>query len=216
MSCRNLSFIERKTAVRRKFFDGNNKKRPPLAAESKKYDIIIVQKQKRKTRQTKAAIGQRIFGAAARIAATAKVLSAEGKGAILYIDLLGKKRMKVGLHIHTTRSDGHKSPEQAAEIYRKAGYDLIALTDHWVISEEKEISGLRTISGCEFNIGGNDTKKGVFHIVGLGMQKDPCLTQKDDAQMIIDGIKAVGGIAVLAHPACSLNSVEQIKTIHVF
>ena len=134
----------------------------------------------------------------------------------MYTDLLGKKRMKLGLHTHTNLSDGQKSPEQAAEIYRKAGYDLIALTDHWIVSEEKVLSGLRTISGCEYNIGGNDTKKGVFHIVALGLQRDPGLSHDADPQTIIDQITAAGGIAVLAHPAWSLNSVEQVKPLRGF
>lgn len=48
----------------------------------------------------------------------------------MYTDLLGRKRMKVNLHMHTTLSDGRVTPERAAEIYRAAGYDLIAVTDH--------------------------------------------------------------------------------------
>lgn len=132
----------------------------------------------------------------------------------MYTDLLGKKRMKLGLHTHTTRSDGHRTPEEVAVCYRDAGYDLIALTDHWILSQEKEIEGLRTIAGCEYNIGGNDTKKGVFHIVGLGLAYDPAISHEADAQTIIDQINEAGGIAVLAHPAWSLNSVEQVKPLH--
>ncbi len=37
---------------------------------------------------------------------------------------------KGNLHMHTTRSDGHLDPKDAVEIYRKNGYDFIALTDH--------------------------------------------------------------------------------------
>ncbi|MCI8590038.1 MAG: CehA/McbA family metallohydrolase [Clostridiales bacterium] len=131
----------------------------------------------------------------------------------MYTDLLGKKRMKLNLHTHTNRSDGHRTPEEAAAIYREAGYDLIALTDHWVLSKEEEISGLRTIAGCEYNIGGNDTKNGVFHIVGLGLEKEPAISPEADAQTVIDQINEAGGIAVLAHPAWSLNSVEQVKPL---
>ena len=131
----------------------------------------------------------------------------------MFTDLLGKKRMKLNLHTHTNRSDGHRTPEEAAAIYQEAGYDIIALTDHWVLSKEEDIGGLRTIAGCEYNIGGNDTKKGVFHIVGLGMQQDPSISPEDDAQTIIDKINEAGGIAVLAHPAWSLNSIEQVKPL---
>ena len=63
----------------------------------------------------------------------------------MYTDILGKKRMKLGLHIHTTESDGHKTPDEAAKIYKDAGYDAIALTDHWKVCEPTERSGLRII-----------------------------------------------------------------------
>ena len=46
-------------------------------------------------------------------------------------DLFGINRWKINLHTHTTRSDGSRTPEEVAEIYKKAGYDVIAVTDHW-------------------------------------------------------------------------------------
>ena len=48
----------------------------------------------------------------------------------MYTDMMGVKRLKVNLHQHTTCSDGRKTPQEAADIYRRAGYDLIAITDH--------------------------------------------------------------------------------------
>ena len=50
----------------------------------------------------------------------------------MIIDIEGNKRYKINLHTHTTISDGRKTPEQVAEIYRAAGYDMIAFTDHWI------------------------------------------------------------------------------------
>ena len=40
-------------------------------------------------------------------------------------DMFGVSRLKVNLHMHTTLSDGSKTPEEAAEIYKKAGYDVV-------------------------------------------------------------------------------------------
>lgn len=42
------------------------------------------------------------------------------------------KWFRGNLHTHTTLSDGRYTPERAAALYRDAGYDFIALTDHWV------------------------------------------------------------------------------------
>ena len=49
---------------------------------------------------------------------------------------------KGNLHTHTTRSDGRKSPEEVMALYRDHGYDFLALTDHWIPSEEGERDGL--------------------------------------------------------------------------
>ena len=59
----------------------------------------------------------------------------------------GKCYYKVGLHIHTNLSDGAVSPEQMAKIYREAGFDAVAITDHWVYHPQGEIGGLKIISG---------------------------------------------------------------------
>ena len=50
----------------------------------------------------------------------------------MFTDIKGTKRVKVGLHTHTTLSDGRKSPQEVMQIYADAGYDYLALTDHWV------------------------------------------------------------------------------------
>ena len=65
----------------------------------------------------------------------------------MILDHKGNKYYKLGLHIHTTRSDGHRTPEEAARIYREAGYDAIALTDHWIYGREDEIEGVKILSG---------------------------------------------------------------------
>ncbi len=141
----------------------------------------------------------------------------------MFTDITGKRRLKIGLHTHTTLSDGHKTPEEVAAIYKAAGYDAIALTDHWVYGEGSEIGGLSILSGCEYNVGGVDEWTGVhetYHIVGVGMTRDPELPEeylhnqdghiRERVRHIVSAIRGVGGLAILAHPAWSLNTSEQI------
>ena len=129
-------------------------------------------------------------------------------------DMFGEYRYKVGLHTHTNLSDGKLSPKEAASIYKAAGFDALAFTDHWVYGEETEIDGLKIISGCEYNLGGSDTSVDVIHIVGIGMNKKPELTRTSATrQSVVDAIKTNGGVAIWAHPAWSLNSLSDTKTV---
>ena len=38
--------------------------------------------------------------------------------------------LKGALHVHTTLSDGKLTPEEAAAVYKRLGFDFIAITDH--------------------------------------------------------------------------------------
>jgi hypothetical protein len=124
-------------------------------------------------------------------------------------DMFGRNRLKINLHLHTTESDGCKTPEEAAAVYKAAGYDIIAVTDHWKYRGSGEIGGLRILSGAEYNIGGGNGAEAVYHILALGCAQDPLVRSEDPVQTIIDRINRCGGMAVLAHPAWSLNTVEQ-------
>lgn len=134
----------------------------------------------------------------------------------MYIDRNGQKYYKVALHNHTTISDGRRSPEEVAALYKANGYDAIAFTDHWHYGEGGELCSLLVISGCEYNIGGSDTRGDVMHIVGFGMKNDPKLPRDASRQTVIDGINEQGGIAVLAHPAWSVNTVADAKSLDGF
>ena len=130
----------------------------------------------------------------------------------MYTDIFGKKRYKVNLHTHTSISDGHRSPEEVARIYREAGYDAIAFTDHWKFGDGGTVDGIKILSGVEYNLPNESTKDGLFHVVAVGMERDPHIPNDTTVteQNLIDLIHSVGGLAILAHPAWSLNTPEQI------
>ena len=136
----------------------------------------------------------------------------------MYTDNKGRKWFKGNLHMHTTESDGKLTPAEAAALYAENGYDFIARTDHWKVGPADEFEGLLCLTGCEYNIGATP-KEGVFHIVGVGMETDPQIRRSTPdnpltGQEIVDTIHRFGGIAIIAHPAWSLNSPEQILSIH--
>ena len=135
----------------------------------------------------------------------------------MYKDKFGNTWYKVGLHLHTNLSDGQVSPEECARTYKNAGFDAIAITDHWKYGEAQELAGIKIISGCEYNMGASDTSVNVMHIVGVGMDSDPKIVKSEATrQSVIDAIRTNGGLAIFAHPAWSLNTVEHAKELDGF
>ena len=124
--------------------------------------------------------------------------------------------LRGNLHMHTHKSDGRWHYDDALALYENAGYDFVAVTDHWVVSEKGQTdSGMLLFSGCEYDVG-NDTVKGLYHIVGFSMEEKPTLEKREGLgpQEIIDEINRCGGLAILAHPAWSLNSADVVIKMH--
>ena len=121
---------------------------------------------------------------------------------------------KANLHTHTTRSDGKADPEDAIRIFREHGYSVLAITDHrrsWIGREEKDFI---LLSGAEMDTGYiRDGMKECYHVVGIGMpENEEYKTVPRDlpAQEVIDFIREKNALAILAHPAWSLNSPDRI------
>ena len=94
------------------------------------------------------------------------------------------------LHVHTTESDGALSPAAVVAQYAAAGYGALALTDHDLVTAQP--------AGLALPIVGNEASFG-SHILALGAAYQR--GGQTDPQMVIDGIAAAGGLAVIAHPA---------------
>lgn len=132
----------------------------------------------------------------------------------MYIDKSGARWFKGNLHTHTNRSDGRLAPEEAIALYRENGYDFMAITDHWKPSENcLHENGMLLLSGCEYDIGSN-VRDGIFHIVSIGCGTPPQLTRANTQQEVIDEIHRCGGLANLAHPCWSMNTLDQLMPLN--
>jgi hypothetical protein len=103
---------------------------------------------------------------------------------------------KASLHVHTSRSDGRLSPEDALAWYRSHGYDVVALTDHRKLmpgTPATEQDGLLTIAGSELDGPG-------YHLVALGARSLPEPLDHLEAQAAVTGVRSAGGVAIIAHP----------------
>lgn len=137
----------------------------------------------------------------------------------MFLDRFGTTRYKINLHTHTTASDGMLTPESALSLYACAGYDGIALTDHWYFRESSEKTGddgITVLSGVEYNVGSHDAAAGVVHIVAIGCEREPAVTKEMQTQEIVDAILKENGLPILAHPAWSLNEPADMAKIKGF
>ena len=136
----------------------------------------------------------------------------------MQLDAHGQRWYRGNLHAHTTLSDGKQPPEKCIEIYRSAGYDFLAITDHWRWHPEESSPDFLLLSGAEYDTGTNDVTQGVYHILGVGAKTPPALIRRPAPcpQGIIDAIHQADGIAILAHPAWSLNRSEEVAQLSGF
>ena len=118
--------------------------------------------------------------------------------------------LRCALHAHTTNSDGQLAPELLAKHYEWAGYDVLAITDHWVRTEERSTRKLLVIPSAELNAtcGGpeHDT-----HVLAFGIAADPVIPEGEFAplQEVVDWIAANGGVPYIAHTYWSGLRTEQ-------
>src|SRR5436190_1431814 len=79
--------------------------------------------------------------------------------------------LRCALHAHTTNSDGELGPDMLVRHYDWAGYDVLAITDHWVRTEAASTPGLLVIPSTELNaVAGEEDD---VHVLALGLDAEP-------------------------------------------
>jgi hypothetical protein len=110
--------------------------------------------------------------------------------------------LRCALHAHTTESDGELAPDLLARHYERAGYDVLAVTDHWKRTEATS-QRLLVVPSVELNCILPGARDG--HVLGFGISCEPddlkqLATEYADLSRTADWILDHGGIAYLAHP----------------
>ena len=121
-----------------------------------------------------------------------------------------KPFFKGNLHMHTTNSDGVLSLQAAEERYLALGYDFIAITDHRKRTCDTHWrENMLVLAGIELDY---TLPSQVVHLIGVGVDADVVQggVLPPDPQSAVNRINAGGGLAILAHPAWSLNTPETI------
>jgi hypothetical protein len=114
---------------------------------------------------------------------------------------------KGNLHVHSTRSDGGKSPAELVRMYADGGYDFIVLADHWIAGAPADLPEpcpLTVLDGVELD--GNDGTGAYFHVVAIGCRDGIDRAMGLEAAMA--EARRQGAVLVLAHPLWTGNSAE--------
>jgi hypothetical protein len=108
--------------------------------------------------------------------------------------------LRCALHAHTTRSDGVLSPEELVSHYERAGFDVLAITDHWVRTEARSTERLLVVPSSELSCVLPGETDG--HLLAFGIEEDPLefVRTRPDLAAAAAWIEDHGGVAYLAHP----------------
>lgn len=126
--------------------------------------------------------------------------------------------LKGNLHAHTAESDGVLSPRQTAYLYRRSGYDFLAITDHGRLTDVSGLQeeGLTLLPGEELSVGLSEAGT-TFHVVGINI-REPVRVQDgsadDDPQTVVDEITAQAGVALVCHPYWSSLTVNDLLRLN--
>jgi hypothetical protein len=114
---------------------------------------------------------------------------------------------KGNTHVHTTASDGGKTPAEVAALYAAAGYDFLYRTDHWAASNvtaEGDVAPLLWLDGVELD--GTDEAGADYHVVCLGRVRG--LDRAMGLERAMQAARRQGAMLVLAHPHWVGNSLD--------
>ena len=130
--------------------------------------------------------------------------------------------LRCALHAHTTCSDGDLSPEELVSHYERAGFDVLAITDHWVRTEARSTDRLLVVPSSELScLLPGDTDG---HLLAFGIDEDPLefVRTRPDLAAAAAWVGEHGGVAYLAHPywtgapASGLSLCEGVAGLEVY
>ena len=147
--------------------------------------------------------------------------------------------LRCALHAHTTESDGDLPPLELAAAYDEAGYDVLAITDHWRLTRIPSTRGLLALPASELSCDA-DGDGSVADVLVYGLDEIPDDPGGDRRNWIVNEVEHweqrtfadaaaaacfahdQGGAAFLAHPywtgldPIGVAGLEQLDGIEVY
>lgn len=125
------------------------------------------------------------------------------------------------LHTHSDVSDGALSPHETARVYREAGYDFVAITDHFrpeygfPVTDTRVLrsEGFTTLIGAELHAPQTEVGQ-AWHIVAVGLPLDfEPPGEAETGPELARRARAAGAFVGMAHPSASLLSAVDAKSL---
>jgi hypothetical protein len=109
--------------------------------------------------------------------------------------------LRGNLHTHTTVSDGELTPQESVDLYRRNGYDFLAITDHnrLVVPSTVKADGITLLPGMELHQGKGELGQ-THHIVAIGMETPIEVPETTSLQTALSFISSRCRFAFIAHP----------------
>lgn len=120
--------------------------------------------------------------------------------------------LRCALHAHTTNSDGDLAPAELVRHYEAAGFDALAITDHWVRTVEPSTDRLLVLPGTELDALRRDGRT-YAHVLALGVVADPEPPASDfpGLEETVAWVRGNDGVPFLAHTYWSGLRAEEFE-----
>ena len=135
---------------------------------------------------------------------------------------------KGNLHCHTTMSDGSRSPEETARLYKDKGYSFLSISDHNIYQHFSEFNTdtFLMLPGVERDVNVTGEVMKCFHIVGVGTHSHNASAfthgqrlnyrewkSIETAKRIAEELNDHAMMPILAHPVWSRNELSDLLAL---
>jgi hypothetical protein len=125
--------------------------------------------------------------------------------------------LRCQLHCHTTETDGWLPPIAQRRAHAWAGYDVLVITDHDVVTATPAAVGqddLLLFGGVEISLIG-PRSRAQLHLLGLGVESMPEVSRDASLREAALAVRAAGGLPFVAHPTWSGLLMEELDGLDV-
>ncbi len=125
------------------------------------------------------------------------------------------------LHAHSNLSDGALNPVDVVEAYKRAGYDFLQVSDHflgrfdWPIADTRKLRSddFTTLIGAEVHAMGTSAGE-YWHIVATGLPFDfPRAEPDETGRELAQRAREAGAFVTIAHPSWSQLTIEDGRSL---